>query len=321
MNKDLVVAIDLGGTRIRAALVNGKGEILERRSQLTLADEGRDSVIARLIAVAREVINLRGSKDISAVGVGAPGPLDHRTGVIASAPNLPGWYNVPLRDIVQAELGLPVLLGNDANLAGLGEGTYGAGKGVCNLVYITVSTGIGGGIIVDGQMLLGERGLAAEVGHMSVEAFGPECACGNIGCLEALASGTSIARRANELIAAGAATDMAALIPDGGEATAEIVVEAAREGDGVALEIMETAGYYLGVGVVNLLHLFNPKMVIIGGGVSNAAHLLFDSVHKVVAQRAMPPYREGLVITSAALGDDAGLLGAAALAQTYRNQV
>ncbi|MDO8674073.1 MAG: ROK family protein [Dehalococcoidia bacterium] len=317
MDRDLVVAIDLGGTRIRAALVNSAGKVLDRRSLPTLAGEGRDSVIERILMAANQIIQTVGSERLSAIGIGAPGPLDFRTGVVMSAPNLPGWHDVPLRSIMEASLGLPVVLGNDANLAAFGEATNGAGKGTDNLIYITVSTGIGGGVVVDGKLLLGERGLAAEVGHMAIEAFGPTCSCGNVGCLEALASGTAIARKARERIAAGCQTIISTLLAEqGGEITARMVVEAAKQDDRLAKEIMEAAATYLGVGVVNLLHLFNPKMVILGGGVSHAGNLLFDPVKRVVAARAMPAYTEGLTITPAALGDDAGLLGAAALALT-----
>ncbi|MBI2863060.1 MAG: ROK family protein [Chloroflexi bacterium] len=318
MDKDLVIAIDLGGTRIRAALVNSAGQVLDRRSTLTLADEGRDRVVERIILIATTIIKRVGVEHLSAVGIGAPGPLDFRTGVIISAPNLSGWHEVPLKDILQSSLGLPVAVGNDANLAALGEATYGGGRGSKNLIYITVSTGIGGGVIVEGKLLLGERGLAAEVGHMSIEAFGPACGCGNLGCLEVLASGTAIARKAKERIAAGEATAMTSMLArQGGELGAEIVVDAAKGGDAIAREIMSVAATYLGVGVTNLLHLYNPGMVIIGGGVSNAGDLLFEPVRQVVAQRAMPTYREGLAIAPTALGDDAGLLGAAVLARQH----
>jgi glucokinase len=229
---------------------------------------------------------------------------------------MPGWDRFPLKDLLQQELGLPVYVGNDANLAGLGEHRYGAGRGVSHLVYLTVSTGIGGGVIVAGKLLLGADGLAGEVGHMTLEAQGPRCNCGNTGCLEALAAGPAVARQGAAALNRGESPGLSALAHGQAElVTAKTVVEAARNGDVVARSVVDRAGFYLGVGVVNLIHLFNPQLVVIGGGFAiGAGEMLFEPVRRAVEERVMPPFRQALRIVPAALGDDAGLMGAAALA-------
>lgn len=309
MEKRYILAIDMGGTRFRVAVANLSGELSRRKSHPTRAEEGREAVLSRIVQAAREALEGFSKGQVLAAGLAAPGPLDPRTGVLFTPPNLPGWRDVPLKALLQEALGLPFYIGNDANLAALGEHRFGAGRGLDHLVYLTVSTGIGAGIITDGKLLLGQEGLAGEAGHMTV-AEGPACKCGNRGCLEALASGTAIARDAQGRIAAGEETS----IPHGapGETTAEAVSAAARAGDPLARAVLERASYHLGVGVLNLVHIFNPQAVIIGGGVSMAGDLLFGPVRRIVAERAMPNFRKVQVLPSA-LGDDVGLYGATAL--------
>jgi len=206
-------------------------------------------------------------------------------------------------------------VGNDANLAALAEQRFGAGQGVSDLIYITVSTGIGGGIIADNRLLLGAQGFAAEVGHQTIEAHGPRCKCGNIGCLEALAAGPAIARCARELVRTGIGTAIADLVGgDLDKITAKVVNRAAQAGDPVAIELFRQAGFYIGVGIVNLLHLFNPSLIVIGGSVTKAGDLLFEPIRATVRERAMASYYwENTPIVPATLGDDVGLLGAVAL--------
>jgi len=288
---------------------------VRRKALLTQAEKGKDAVIQRIERLIQEVAADVGLDAVAAVGVAAPGPLDPWTGVIRFAPNLPGWHDVPLRDILHQRLGVPVYLGNDANLAALGEMRFGAGQGFTHLIYITISTGIGGGIIVDGRLLLGQQGFAAEVGHHAVEAEGPTCYCGNVGCLEALASGTAIAREARVAVAAGEETQLRAMCDgDIWTLSARLVAEAAQEGDHVARDIITTAGYYMGVGIVNLLHLFNPQRIVLGGSVTKAGELLFDPMWSVIRERAQAAYLEDFDVVPAALGDDVGIWGAAALA-------
>jgi glucokinase len=314
-----IVGVDLGGTRIRACLADERGTILARANRLTLAEEGLDAVLRRIVEAVREAIGKHKASEITGLGITAPGPLDPKTGVIFTPPNLPGWHNVPLKAILEKELGLPVYAGNDANLAALGERHFGAGQGVDDLIYITVSTGIGGGVIAGGKLLVGAAGAAAEVGHHTIDIHGPRCNCGNVGCLEVLAAGPAIARQAIAAIQRGEETLMATLAQQAGDVvTAAHVTRAAHAGDAVAGRIMRQVGEYIGVGVVNLLHLFNPRLVIIGGGVAmGAGELLFGPIREMVQERAMEIYRPTRIVP-ADLGDDVGLLGAVALVLTER---
>jgi len=309
-----VAALDLGGTNIRAALCEEDGRIIRRTSCGTGAEEGKDAVLGRIIDSLEKVIGGERA-DVRAIGIGAPGPLDPWEGVIFEAPNLPGWHNVPLKKIVADHFGIPTFVGNDANVAALAEHRFGAGRGFSHIIYITVSTGIGGGIIIEDRLLLGARGLAGEVGHITVEANGPRCNCGNIGCLEALASGPAIAREAARRIREGERSLITELIEgDLDELEAEVVTRAAQQGDRLAREVLRRAGFYLGIGIVSYMHLFNPSRIIIGGGVANAGPLLFDPINEVISQRAMSHFREGFAVVPAALGGDVGLLGAMLLA-------
>lgn len=305
---DNVVAVDLGGTRIRSALINEKGEILARAERETLAQEGPEPVIGRIEASIRDVAT--GTETISIV---APGPLDPWKGIIHHPPNLPGWREVPLADILHRAFKVPVYLNNDANLAALGEHRFGAGQGVDDLIYLTISTGIGGGIISQGRLLLGAKGLAAEVGHMILEPEGPPCGCGGRGHLESLASGPAIARRAAEEMEKGSETSINRLVEGKlSKITAKVVAQAAQQGDPLANSLFKEAGFYIGLGIANLLHILNPELIIIGGGVSKAGDLLFDPIRATVEARAIPSIQEGVRIVPSALGDDVGLLGAAA---------
>jgi len=337
----VVIGVDLGGTQVRAALVQD-GKLLSRVGYLTQDEDGFEAVMRRIKDAVLEAAQQGGAllEQVVGIGIGAPGPLDSRTGILFAPPNLKGWRNVPLRQLLYEEFYLPVYLGNDANLAGLGEHTYGAGRGVPDMVYVTVSTGIGGGVLIVGRILEGVSGTAGEIGHMTIDIHGPRCNCGNTGCLEVLASGTAIARRASEAIEEGLGEGMLAvaremaskinpLTDQGGQSRfapqadvaqmsrelqvdAAVVVEAARRGDQVASGIMRRAAENVGVGMVNLIHLFNPALIVIGGGVSKAGPLLFEPVERVVRERAMEAPRQAVRIVRAELGENVGLLGAAA---------
>ena len=306
------VALDLGGTRFRVAVGTSDGVLEWRVSRPTLAERGREAVLDAIFATIDEAIaTVADPKTIKGIGIGAPGPLDPWKGVIINPPNLPGWDGTPLKQLFEVRFGLRTLVGNDANLAAVGEHRYGAGKGYDHVIYVTVSTGIGGGVIVDNRLLLGHCGFAGEVGHMTIDMHGPRCRCGNVGCLEALASGTAIARTARELVASGVETALRELPPD--EITAKRVAELAIQGDEASREILRQAGTALGVGMVNLIHLFNPQRIIIGGGVSNAGPLLWEPMRQTVATRALISCQRDMEIVPAGLADDAGLLGAIAL--------
>ncbi len=312
-----IVAVDLGGTQIRAALCDPHGQMYKRVARLTKAHDGPEAVLQRIKEAIVEALDGTNPDAVAGIGIGAPGPLDPASGIILAAPNLPGWKNVPLRNLISAHFGKPTFLGNDANVAGLAEVTYGAARGVKDMVYLTISTGIGSGIVVGGKMLLGARGLAAEAGHTVIKPDGPKCGCGNRGCLEALAAGPAISRDVIDRLKAGKSSKIMKMA--GGDLEkidARIIGEAAAAGDKLAVNAFRRAGEYLGLGIVNLLHLFNPRMVVLGGSVTKAGPLLFDPMWQVVRARAMPGYLEGLSIVPAALGDDVGLLGALALAVT-----
>lgn len=322
---ELVIGLDLGGTQIRTVLANATGKAFERHSTLTLAQEGPDAVFERINAAVEAIMPKEG---ISAIGVGAPGPTDPYNGVILMGPNLPGWRHVNLREMLEARFHVPVFVGNDANLAGLAEHRFGAGQGVHHLVYITVSTGIGTGVIVDDRMLLGRQGLAAEIGHMTIDLMAEEISAMSIvgdaqsgeriiGTLEGLASGPNMAKRARAALSAGAQSSVLELV--NGEiksVSPRFLNSAARAGDAFAIEQFHINARYLGIGITNILHIFNPERIVIGGSVwMHAQELMLDTIWETIRSRAQSPeYWQELTIVSAALGSDVGLLGAVALA-------
>jgi glucokinase len=313
---ELVVGLDLGGTQIRTVLADAAGTMRARHSALTLADEGPDAVLARIDAAIAAVVPDNG---VAAIGVGAPGPTDPYQGVILMGPNLPGWRNVNLREMLGTRFQVPVFVGNDANLAALAEHRYGAGRGVRHMVYITVSTGIGTGVIVDDRMLLGRQGLAAEIGHMTIDASAEHNARDKtlVGTLEGLASGPHIAERAQAALAAGAQSAVIDLA-DGvlSAVTPRLLNKAAQAGDQFALDQFALTGRYLGIGITNILHIFNPERIVLGGGVwMHAQTLMSEAMWETIRSRAQSPeYWQELTIVSAELGGDVGLLGAVALA-------
>lgn len=311
--EDLIVAVDLGGTQIRAALCDYDGHILARAAQATLASQGPEAVFSRIAATAREVAP--DWSRVRAIGLGSPGAIDPWKGLIRFAYNLPGMLEFPMKAHLEDEFGVPASIGNDANLAALGEQRYGAGRGVSHMIYMTISTGVGGGIIVDGKLFRGWRGFAGEIGHQTLEAFGPRCNCGNVGCLEVLAAGPAIARNARDALAAGRESKMLALVDgDSSAVTGVVVTRAAREGDLLAREILERAGFYIGIGIVNLLHAFDTELFVLGGSVAEHAwEFLYPSVVSALDKHAIPSMRRGVRVVLAQLGGDVGLLGAAAL--------
>jgi glucokinase len=314
MTTDWIVAVDLGGTQLRAALCSPDGVIHKRTKKKTRAKRGTEAVLDRIGQVVEQVWPEEG--DVRAMGISAPGPLDPFEGIVLESPNLPGWERVPLRDIMASRFKVPVTVGNDANLAALGEHRFGAGIGFDDMIYLTISTGIGGGIILRGRLLLGSRGLAGEIGHMVLQVGGPQCGCGNRGCLEALASGTAIGRQARTLAASGRAPAiLAAAGGDPADVTSESVGEAAARGDKTAQDLLAHAGRYIGIGIANLMHLFNPQRFVLGGGVTAAGDFLFEAIRLTAPLWVqVPQYAEGVEIVPAGLGDDVSLLGAVALA-------
>ena len=301
------LAVDVGGTWLRAALYP-QGETVPMRQERTRTSrEGRPE--AALVALLREIWPADG--EVLGVGVACPGPLNPETGVVYAAPNIPAWRDFPLADYLSRALGVPVKVDNDANLAALGEWRYGAGQGHHHVLYLPISTGIGGGIIVADRLLRGAHGLAGEMGHVTVVPDGPPCGCGQRGHLEAVASGTAIARMAEEALAGGASSALARCPHP---LTAADVAAAAKEGDALAQQVLTTAATHLGRALAGFLHIFNPQAVILGGGVVQAGEVLLRPLEATLRASVMSPaYLEDLVLTTAALGDDAGLLGALAL--------
>lgn len=319
-----ILGIDLGGTKILGVLANEHGEVLAEKRVPTLAHEGLDAVVARLVGVARDLMPEGG---VDAIGVDVPAPVDTRKGIVYSPPNLPGWADtgVPLCDILREKLAvgdkMPITLINDANASALAEYTYGAGshkllgRKIEHMVFITVSTGIGGGVIIEGKLLLGGNGFAAELGHIVIDAYGYRCNCGNTGCLEAMASGTALAREAAAIVSGRTDNKIAELAGnDATQVTAKMVVDAAQMGDSVALDLMSREAILLGAGVMSFIHSFNPQLIVIGGGVSHAGDLLFEPLRANVAQRVMPPFRGTYEIVPAQVGDRSAAIGAVAAA-------
>jgi glucokinase len=264
----------------------------------------------RLIGVIEEVWPQ--GETVSAIGIGSPGPLDPHTGYLLAPPNNPQFHNFPLAPKLAEHFGVKAFLDNDANLAGLAEYRFGAGKGHHHVLFLTVSTGVGGGVIADDKLVQGHHGLAAELGHIIVDPNGPLCSCGFAGHLEAYSSGPAISKYVLEELETGIRSSMKRDV----NLSAKEIAEAAHQGDELAIKAFERAGEYLGIGVATMLHSFDPSIVIFGGGVSQVGNLLFDSFHKSLKERVFHPrYLDGLVITKAQLGDDAGLLGARALAE------
>jgi glucokinase len=309
-----IVAVDLGATNLRAARFDIPAPpYQEVYRTLTKAEEGPEAVIQRVVDAVNRVSPP--SRAGLRVGVAAPGPLNPYTGMIVDAPNLPGWEGLPLLQRLKSKLGCPVGLGNDANLAALGEWRHGAGQGKDHLIYLTISTGIGGGIISGGKLIQGARGLAAELGHMTVLPGGPMCGCGQTGHLEAVASGSAIARRAKERLQAGETSERLRRALEAGDLTAKAVGETAQAGDPLARSVITEAGEYIGAQLAQLAHAFNPEIFVLGGGVSRLGELLFEPILRALQANVMhPSYLESLEVVPAALADDSGLVGAMVLA-------
>lgn len=303
----LTVAVDIGGTHIRVALYepNSTKALAHQRTRSHANEPG---VFDRLAQAIESVWR----KDVSAIGIASPGPLDPHTGTILATPNIPEWQNFPLARNLSKHFGVPVHLDNDANMAGLAEWQYGAGKGHHDLVYLTISTGIGGGVISNDHLLQGFHGMGAELGHMIIDPKGPPCGCGHQGHVESFSSGPAIARYVNEQINAGGKSSLHA----SPNLSAAQVAEAALQGDALAISAFERAAHYLGIAVANYLAIFDPSILVFGGGVSQVGDLLFKPFEESLRKHTFHPhYLDDLVIAKAALGDDAGLLGALALAR------
>jgi glucokinase len=306
------VAMDIGGTNIRAALVSPSGQIVKREQRATNPARGFELIFTDII----EMLANMGTAGAEVIGIGiaAPGPLDPETGIIIQTPNL-GWKNVPLKEPIEERLHRPVYVDNDSNMAALGEKWLGAARGVNDFVCLTLGTGVGGALVWNGQLYHGATGAAGHIGHYVINPDGPRCGCGGRGHLEAYASATAIVRRTIEKIKAG----QKSVIPDMvagnlSQLTSLLVFEAAKTGDGLALEIFRETGFYVALAIVSLVNIVNPELVVIGGQVAKAGDLLFGPIKENVAKMVslVPPPR----IVPARLGDDAGIVGAAGVVLT-----
>jgi glucokinase len=298
-----VLALDIGGTKLAAGVVDATGRVLSFVVDPTLADEGPERGLERLFDLGRTAVadSGLGWAEIAAVGIGCGGPLDASRGVLIAPPHLPGWRDVPVTALAERAYGLPVALENDATAAAAGEHRWGAGAGTRNMIYLTISTGVGGGIVIDGRLYRGASGNGGELGHVTIDCDGRRCnGCGRKGCLEAYVSGTSIAERAQE---AGM-----------GDVTAAQVSAAARAGDPVATEVWDATVDALACGLTSIVNLFEPELVVLGGGVvSGTGEQLLGPVRERVRNESMKPAGEAAQIVQSALGDHVGVVGAAAI--------
>jgi glucokinase len=309
---DPVLALDLGGTKLAAGVITPEGRLLAEATGPTEAAALPAEVLALQFALAERALEEAGLayRDLSGVGVSFGGPVDFPSGKTVTCHHLIGWENLPLRDLIAARTGLPTVMDNDANAAALGETVFGAAKGCEHVLYVTVSTGIGAGLVLNGTLHRGANSMAGELGHTLVAPRGPECTCGRRGCLEAVAAGPAIALAARKALAKGEASAMRAFKPK--EITARHVAEAASD-DPLAAAIMEQAGEYLGLAIAGAVNLVNPEMVVIGGGVSQAGECLLKPLRKAVKRNAVPESVHDLRIVPAALGLRSALFGAGAL--------
>ncbi len=305
-----VIGVDLGGTNLRTSLLNSQGEVLDRHKEPTRASEGWAKVVARLI---EEIKNrrekaVRKGFAVAAVGVGAPGVILVDKGIVVKSPNFPDWNNLPLKQLLEEALDIPVFIENDANAAALGEQWRGAGRDIRSMILLTLGTGVGGGIILDNKIWHGADGMAGEIGHMTLFPDGRACSCGNKGCLEMYASARGIVLGYQEAFKAAGSQ------PPAKPVTSEEIYEAARKGNATAVRVMKDMGRMLGIGLASLINIFNPERIVIGGGVKDGWPLFIDAAREEIMQRAFEVPAKRTQIVPSLLGDDAGMIGAAAVA-------
>lgn len=317
----LIGGVDIGGTKLAVGVSDAAGNLLAERRQPTHVERGPEAITADVISMLQDAAAEAARKAeapsdrLAFLGVAAPGPLSQKQGVILNTPNMPGWDGFPLLNRLQTALDCPAALENDANAACLGEALFGAGRGKRFVAYFTVSTGVGGGFVENGRVFHGADGNAAEFGHHIIMPFnGALCGCGGYGHVESYCNGASIVRRAREAIAQGRATSLLDIAGSLDAITPKHLAEAAEGGDRMSLDIWEETGALLGVAVVNVIHMFNPDVVVLGGGITNVGDLLFAPLRRSVAARVMPDYRGSFTIEHATLGGQVGIRGAIGLA-------
>jgi glucokinase len=313
--KPYAIGIDVGGTTIKAGLVDRTGAVLTRYHTRAHSEQEPEQVIAAIEHVYQTVLAQAGVEpaEIEGVGLGFGGNTNGPAGVVLVSSNMPAWNHVPLRDIVAKRVAQPVVLDNDTNLGAVGEHRYGAGRGTRNMCYVTLSTGYGIGIIINGEPYVGHTGTAGELGHVVVEVGGPPCTCGKHGCVMAYASGVGISRMAYDKIDESAASLLREMVPaDGRRISGEAVVKAAQQGDQAAREILWTAGYYAGVGLSIIIQMLNPELIVVGGGLTRIGSLVMDPVQEGMQEHTQPELLGSARIEPWQLGDDLVIIGAAA---------
>jgi glucokinase len=316
----LTGVVDIGGTKILAGLIDRSGKLLASRRISTHVENGAENVIARTVTMLSELLHdIDASEEaLEAVGCSIPGPLDSNSGVVYFSPNL-GWRDVPFVDHMHNLLNVPIVIDDDAHCAALGEARMGAAKGMDIAVYVTISTGIGAGIIIGGNIYRGAHGFAGEVGHITLESVGPQCSCGNFGCFEALASGSAIAAFAKQAVMDGDDTMLSKFKDDPSKLSAEHVVNAAEAGDSVALRIIDSAGTYAGIGLSAVASAFDPQVIVVGGGVMSSGGIMLQRARKEFLERTISPVGSLIPIVPATLGEKSSLWGAAALVSSMRS--
>jgi len=309
-DRGYVVGIDMGATHVTILVTDYSARVVRELDETLDINAGPEVCLPRVEELVYRILAEAGLtiKDVSAIGAGVPGPVVAGIGV-SGPPIMPGWDGYPIRDDLARRFGLPVSLCNDAELGAIGEWAYGAGRGERHLAYIKVGTGIGAGLLLDGQIYGGANGSAGEIGHVTIDESGPICTCGNRGCLEALAGGRAIARRAIQEVNSGRRTMLSEISPVSNIRSRDVIA-AARRGDLVSQQIVSEAGVHLGTALASLVNLFNPSMVVVGGGVAQIGDLLLEPIRETVHQRSLLPASRSVRITSALLGRRSSAMGA-----------
>ena len=308
------IGVDVGGTNIRSGLVGARGRVYHRDKRSTPRGGDAQEIIAAILASIGAMLSKPKvtRRRVSGIGVAAPGPLNTKTGVIINPPNLPSWRDLPLKRILEKELRMPVEIDNDANAAAVGEHWIGAGKGADSMIMMTLGTGVGGGLIIGGKLWHGASDVAGEIGHTTINPEGMRCACGNKGCLEVYVSATGIAERMRSVLDRGGSSLVVEMLNGNrSKLTSELIYEAAEEGDLLSRLTLEDTGVLLGIGVANLINIFNPELVVVGGGVTRAGKLIFDPMKAEANKRSFQTAANAVKIVPGELGDDAGIIGAA----------
>jgi glucokinase len=311
-----LIGVDIGGTNIKLALVDKKARLRGKRTFSTTSFKGKSALINGIVSQIEDLISSQGlkKKDIIGVGMGAPGAVDIRTGTVHYLTNIPDWREVPLGSILTERLGIPVFVDNDVNVMALGEVYFGAARGALNLLCITIGTGVGGGLILDGKLYRGSSYAAGEFGHVPINEDGPKCKCGGRACIEAYAGNSYIVRDVIARIKGGQKTLIKKIVKgDLSKITPEIISEADHKGDRFAKKVWMDVGEKIGIGLAGVVNLLNMEKIVIGGGVAEAGKILFDSIKRTINKRAMKLPAKTVKIVKAKLGYDAGLIGAATL--------